>query len=81
MPVTINGDGSITGISAGGLPAGSVTDATISGMAASKLTGALPAISGASLTGLTAGMSDFDEWYITSNITGNQTPYTSYYWC
>ena len=61
MPVTINGDGSITGLSAGGLPAGSVTDATISGMAASKLTGALPAISGASLTGLTAGMSDFDD--------------------
>ena len=36
MPVTINGDGSITGLSAGGLPAGSVTDATIAGMAASN---------------------------------------------
>ena len=36
MPVTINGNGSITGLSAGGLPAGSVTDATIAGMAASK---------------------------------------------
>ena len=88
MPVTINGDGSITGLSVGGLPNGSVnadtiaanavTDAKISAMAASKLTGALPAISGAALTGLTAGMSDFDEWYITSNITGNQTPYTSW---
>ena len=78
MPITINGDGSITGLSAGGLPAGSVTDATIAGMASSKLSGALPAISGAALTGLTAGMSDFDEWYITSNITGNQTPYTSW---
>ena len=66
MPVTINGDGSITGLSAGGLPAGSVTDATISGMAASKLTGALPAISGASLTGLTAGISDIDQWYLSS---------------
>ena len=56
MPVTINGEGSITGLSAGGLPAGSVTDATIAGMAASKLTGALPAISGASLTGIAAGV-------------------------
>ena len=56
MPVTINGDGSITGISAGGLPAGSVTDATIAGMASSKLSGALPAISGANLTGISASV-------------------------
>ena len=89
MPVTINGDGSITGLSVGGLPNGSVnadtiaanavTDAKISAMAASKLTGALPAISGAALTGMASGgLTDFDEWYITSNITGNQTPYTSW---
>ena len=78
MPVTINGDGSITGLSAGGLPAGSVTDATIAGMASSKLTGALPAISGASLTGIESGLSDFDEWYISSNITGSQDPFTSW---
>ena len=39
MPVTINGDGSIAGLTAGGLPAGSVIDATIAGMAASKLSG------------------------------------------
>ena len=39
MPVTINGDGSITGLTAGGLPS-------------SALTGALPAISGANLTGI-----------------------------
>ena len=78
MPVTINGDGSITGLSAGGLPAGSVTDATIAGMASSKLTGALPAISGANLTGIVGGLSDFDEWYISSNITGSQDPFTSW---
>ena len=62
MPVTINGDGSITGLSAGGLPAGSVTDATIAGMAASKLSGALPAISGASLTGISAGVTHAQMW-------------------
>jgi len=55
MPIVINGSGSITGISAGGLPDGCVLDADINGMAASKLTGALPAISGASLTNLPAG--------------------------
>ena len=67
MPVTINGDGSITGLSAGGLPAGSVTDATIAGMAASKLSGALPAISGASLTGLSSGLSMADEWRVATD--------------
>ena len=89
MPVTINGDGSITGLSVGGLPNGSVnadtiaanavTDAKITALSASKLTGALPSISGAALTGMASGgITDFDEWYITSNITGNQTPYTSW---
>ena len=51
MPVTINGDGSITGLSVGGLPNGSVnadtlaanavTDAKISAVATSKLTGTI----------------------------------------
>ena len=66
MPVTINGNGTITGLSAGGLPAGSVTDATIAGMASSKLSGALPAISGAALTGLTGGITNIDQWYLSS---------------
>ena len=77
MPVTINGDGSITGLSAGGLPAGTVTDATIAGMAASKLTGALPAISGASLTGITAGITEYDEWRITSSLSTSTATLTS----
>ena len=57
MPVTINRDGSITGLSVGGLPNGSVnadtiaanavTDAKISAMAASKLTGIAGAVGGA----------------------------------
>ena len=72
MAIVINGSGTITGLSAGGLPTGSVTadtlatdsvdsaelidgaidDSHMAAMAASKLTGALPAISGASLTGV-----------------------------
>ena len=77
MPVTINGDGSITGLSAGGLPAGSVTDATIAGMAASKLTGALPAISGASLTGISAGVTHAQMWR-RGSFSGAMSPVTGY---
>ena len=40
-------------ISTAKIQASAITDAKIAGMAASKLTGALPAISGASLTGIT----------------------------
>jgi hypothetical protein len=66
MAITINGSGTITGISAGGLPDGSVTaddiaaaavtDAKIaSGVSAAKLTGTLPAIDGSALTNLPGG--------------------------
>jgi len=78
MPVTINGNGSITGLSAGGLPAGTVTDATIAAMAASKLTGALPAISGASLTGLSAGITMAEQWRLQAAIQSNQDPLTNW---
>ena len=77
MPVTINGDGSITGLSQGGLPSGTVTDATIVGMAASKLTGALPAISGASLTGISAGITHASTWR-RSSFSGESDPITGY---
>ena len=59
MPIAINGSGSITGISAGGLPDGCIVDADINGMAASKLSGSLPAISGAALTGVSGGLVSF----------------------
>ena len=75
MPITFNGSGTVTGISAGGLPDGCIVDADINGMASSKLSGALPAISGAALTGLSAGISMADQWSITSdnNKTNGQT--------
>ena len=63
MAITIDGSGSVSGISSGGLPDGCILDADINGMAASKLSGALPAISGASLTNLPAsGITEADEW-------------------
>ena len=60
MAIVINGSGTVTGLSVGGLPDGTVDNDTVaSGLASSKLTGALPAISGASLTNIPA-----------ANITG-----------
>jgi hypothetical protein len=75
MAIVINGSGTVTGLSVGGLPDGTVDagtlatnsvdsaelidgavdDSHIAALAASKLTGALPAISGANLTGITTG--------------------------
>ncbi len=49
---------------------GTVADARISALTASKLTGDLPAISGANLTGLPAGgLTEADQWTITSDFT------------
>ena len=54
---------------------GTVADARISTLTASKLTGALPAISGASLTNLPAsGITQLDQWRITTNFTGDVNP-------
>ena len=77
MPVSINGQtGVITGIAAGGLPDGCILDADINGMTASKLTGALPAISGASLTGISAGLTEADQFLLTSNLIVSATATT-----
>ena len=74
MAIVINGSGTVTGISVGGLPDGivdagtlatnsvdsaelidgSIDNSHIDAMAASKLTGALPAIDGSSLTGVSS---------------------------
>ena len=57
MAITIDGTAvTIAGLVAGGLPDGSIINADIATVAASKLTGGLPAISGASLTGITGGL-------------------------
>ncbi len=44
---------------------------------ATKLTGNLPAISGASLTGISAGITEYDEWFVTSSFTGDADPISS----
>ena len=56
-----------------------VTDAKISALTSSKLTGALPAISGANLTGLPAGgISDLSVWYLDTSFSGNSNPVTNW---
>ena len=89
MAIVINGSGTVTGISVGGLPDGivdagtlatnsvdsaelidgAVDDSHMAAMAASKLTGALPAISGASLTGLPSIDADADGWQLMGDVT------------
>ena len=76
MAITISGDtNTISGLANGGLPDGCILDADINGMAASKLTGALPAISGASLTGV--GITMADRWHLTGNF--NLSSASTYY--
>tara|TARA_B100001287_G_scaffold226188_1_gene195874 strand:+ start:221 stop:853 length:633 start_codon:yes stop_codon:yes gene_type:complete len=72
MALVFNGTTNvITGLSQGGLPDGCVTNADINSMAASKLTGALPAISGAALTG--TGITEVDEWRFNSQFNRQST--------
>ena len=41
---------------------------------ATKLSGNLPAISGAALTGISAGITALNVWYLTSDFSGNSDP-------
>ena len=100
MSIVVNGSGTITGISTGGLPDGSVdvdtlaansvtaakivdgtiVDAEVTSLAASKLTGALPAISGANLTGITlAALTDTTVSTSDPVITTNPSA-VGHYW-
>tara|TARA_Y100000593_G_scaffold2723_1_gene5491 strand:- start:1295 stop:1915 length:621 start_codon:yes stop_codon:yes gene_type:complete len=55
---SLSGDGSgLTSLNGSNISSGTVADARISALTASKLTGALPAISGASLTNLPSSLS------------------------
>jgi len=76
MAIVINGSGTVTGLAVGGLPDGTVDDGTVaSGIASSKLTGALPAISGASLTAV--GITEIDKWYLTTDLSVSDTVLTA----
>ncbi len=67
MPITINGDGSITGLSVGGLPDGCVDTDTIANSAVTS-----------TKTTLTSGITVYDKWVGSSTQTGNQNPFTAW---
>tara|TARA_Y200000002_G_scaffold148129_1_gene122441 strand:+ start:524 stop:1213 length:690 start_codon:yes stop_codon:yes gene_type:complete len=48
--------------------------ASLTSLPAGNLTGTLPAISGANLTGITAGITDFDTWFLTGSFNGSVDP-------
>ena len=45
---------------------------TNSSLSSSKLTGALPAIDGSNLTGIGGGITEADQWRLTTDINGSQ---------
>ena len=88
MPVTINGDGSITGLAVGGLPNGSVDADTLASnavttvkiandaVATSKI--ANSAVTADKATGTAKGLVMVDQWRTSSSTTGNQSPITAW---
>ena len=62
MPIAINGSGTVTGISVGGLPDGIVDTDTL----------ANNAVTSAKATG--RGITTADQWYLTATFTGNTDP-------
>ena len=68
MPVTINGDGSISGLSVGGLPDGSVDADTLAANAVTTVKIANSAVTSVKTSGL-GGLSMADQWRITSGGT------------
>lgn len=80
MALVINGStDTITGlqINSANIVDGSIVNADINDLAASKLTGALPAISGAALTGIGGGISEIDLYRLHSGFQGTTNPITS----
>ena len=72
VTISDNGNFGITGIMTATSFTGS--GANLTSLPAANLTGSLPAISGASLTGIAGGITDFDRWHLTADTTGNTNP-------
>ena len=78
MPVTINGDGSITGLSVGGLPNGTVDADTLASNAVTTAKIANSAVTADKATGTAKGLVMVDQWRKDSQVTGNQSPITGW---
>ena len=68
MPIAINGSGTVTGISVGGLPDGIVDTDMI----------AANAVTVAKAIGSTKGITEIDQWYVTTNQTTDTDPVTDF---
>ena len=77
MPVTINGDGSITGLAVGGLPDGSVDADSLASNAVTTNKIANSAVTSTKTT-LKSGITMYDKWVGASTTSGRQDPYTNW---
>ena len=87
MPITINGNGTVTGISVGGLPDGivdtdtlatdAVTNAKVANDAINTNEIVNSAVTSAKASGL-GGVTEIDQWLVTSDSTGDQEPITTW---
>ena len=78
MPITINGDGSITGLSVGGLPNGTVDADTLASNAVTTAKIANSAVTSDKATGTVKGLTMVDHWRTSAALTGNQSPITGW---
>ena len=59
----------------GNLPA--ISAASLTNVPAANITGTLPAIDGSNLTGIAGGITQADQWRITTSFTGDVNPITN----
>ena len=78
MPVTINGNGSITGLAVGGLPDGSVDADTLASNAVTTAKIANSAVTADKASGTAKGLVMVDQWRKNASVTGNQNPITGW---
>ena len=79
MPVTINGSGSISGLSVGGLGNGGIVDAdSLASNAVTTAKIANSAVTADKATGTAKGITMVDHWRTSGSLTGNQSPITGW---
>ena len=78
MPVTINGNGSITGLAVGGLPNGTVDADTLASNAVTTAKIANSSVTADKASGTAKGLVMVDQWRKNASITGNQNPITGW---
>ena len=86
MPVTISGDGTVTGLAVGGLPNGVVDADTLATDSVTNIKVANNAINTNEIVDsavtpvkstITSGVTECDMWRLTSHLQGNQMPITT----